>query len=136
MVRCRDRFHRLAARRDRSQPLIGIVGESCWRLNTFSNDNVVAALEQYGAEAWLSDIVEWIWYTNSEHFRKLKLEGRLWTLEALGASVRKRVQKHDQHVLVDPFKDDFVGRAEPDIYELLDGARPYLPRQGALRQMV
>ena len=57
----------------------------------------------------MSDIVEWIWYTNSEHFRKLKLEGRLWTLEALGAWVRKRVQKHDEHVMVEPFAEDFAG---------------------------
>ena len=119
-MRCRDRFRKLAARRHKSQPLIGIVGEIFCRLNTFSNDNLVAALEQYGAEAWLSDIVEWIWYTNSEHFRKLKLEGRLWTLEALGAWARKRVQKHDEHVLAEPFKDDFVGREEPDIYEVLE----------------
>ena len=136
MVRCRNRFRKLEARRDRSQPLIGIVGEIFCRLNTFSNDNLVAALEQYGAEAWLSDIVEWIWYTNSEHFRKLKLEGRQWTLESLGAWVRKRVQKHDEHVLVEPFKNDFVGREEPDIYEVLECARPYLPREGAFGEMV
>jgi predicted nucleotide-binding protein (sugar kinase/HSP70/actin superfamily) len=136
MVRCRDRFRKVEARRDKSQPLIGIVGEIFCRLNTFSNDNLVAALEQYGAEAWLSDIVEWIWYTNSEHFRKLKLEGRLWTLEALGAWVRKRVQKHDEHVMVEPFQDDFVGREEPDIYEVLECARPYLPREGAFGEMV
>ena len=117
-------------------PLIGIVGEIFCRLNTFSNENLVRRLEQYGAEAWLSDIVEWIWYTNSEHFRKLKLEGRLWTLEALGAWVRKRVQKHDEHVLVEPFQDDFVGREEPDIYEVLECARPYLPREGAFGEMV
>ena len=131
LVRCRDRFHAVPIHRDASMPLIGVVGEIFCRLNTFSNDNLVAALEQYGAEAWLSDIVEWIRYTNSEHFRKLKLEGRLWTLEALGAWVRKRVQKHDEHVLVDVFKDDFVGREEPDIYEVLECARPYLPREGA-----
>ncbi len=133
---CRDRFRRLGSAARPAQPLIGIVGEIFCRLNTFSNDNLVAALEQYGAEAWLSDIVEWIWYTNSEHFRKLKLEGRLWTLEALGAWVRKRVQKHDEHVLVEPFRDDFAGREEPDIYEVLECARPYLPREGAFGEMV
>ena len=53
----------------------------------------MGCLEAYGAEAWVSDIVEWIWYTNSEHFRKLKLTGRIWTAEALGAWVRKRVQQ-------------------------------------------
>ena len=136
MVRCRGRFRKLAAHRDGRQPLIGIVGEIFCRLNTFSNENLVQCLEQYGAEAWVSDIVEWIWYTNSEHFRKLKLEGRIWTAEALGAWVRKRVQKHDEHVLMEPFAEDFRGREEPDIYEILECARPYLPREGAFGEMV
>jgi len=136
MVRCRGRFRRLAARPDGRQPLIGIVGEIFCRLNTFSNENLVQCLEQYGAEAWLSDIVEWIWYTNSEHFRKLKLAGRIWTAEALGAWLRQRIQKHDEHVLVEPFAEDFRGREEPGIYEILDCARPYLPREGAFGEMV
>lgn len=136
MVRCRDRFRALGIRRDGSHPLIGIVGEIFCRLNTFSNENLVLCLEQYGAEAWLSDIVEWIWYTNSEHFRKLKLQGRLWSMESAGAWIRQRVQKHDEHVLVEPFADDFAGREEPDIYEILECARPYLPREGAFGEMV
>ena len=121
---------------DRSLPLIGIVGEIFCRLNTFSNEDLVRCLEAYGAEAWVSDLVEWIWYTNSEHFRKLKLAGRIWTAEALGAWVRKRVQKRDEHVLLAPFADDFAGREEPDIYEILEAARPYLPREGAFGEMV
>ena len=136
LIRSRNRFRRLGARRDGSHPLIGIVGEIFCRLNTFSNENLVRSLEEYGAEAWLSDIVEWIWYTNSEHFRKLKLTGRKWSLEALGAWVRTRVQKHDEHVLVEPFQEDFRGREEPDIYEILECARPYLPREGAFGEMV
>ncbi|HWC99814.1 MAG TPA: hypothetical protein VG456_23800 [Candidatus Sulfopaludibacter sp.] len=135
MVRGRDRFRKLSLNR-RKLPVIGIVGEIFCRLNTFSNENLVLCLEGYGAEAWVSDIVEWIWYTNSEHFRKLELAGRLWTMEALGAWVRKRVQKHDEHVLVAPFDEDFRGREEPDIYEILECARPYLPREGAFGEMV
>jgi predicted nucleotide-binding protein (sugar kinase/HSP70/actin superfamily) len=136
MVRCRDRFRALGIRRDGSRPLIGIVGEIFCRLNTFSNENLVLCLEQYGAEAWLSDIVEWIWYTNSEHFRKLKLTGRLWSLECAAAWVRQRVQKRDEHILAEPLHDDFAGREEPDIYEILECARPYLPREGAFGEMV
>jgi predicted nucleotide-binding protein (sugar kinase/HSP70/actin superfamily) len=136
MVRCRDRFRRVPVRQERKHPLIGIVGEIFCRLNTFSNENLVRCLEEYGAETWLSDIVEWIWYTNSEHFRKLKLAGRLWTIEALGAWIRKRVQKRDEHVLMEPFHEDFKGREEPDIYEILECARPYLPREGAFGEMV
>ena len=136
LIRSRGRFRRLSARKDRGLPLIGIVGEIFCRLNTFSNENLVRCLEVYGAEAWISDIVEWIWYTDSEHFRKLKLTGRLWSLEALGAWVRNRVQQRDEHVLAAPFHEDFAGREEPDIYEILECARPYLPREGAFGEMV
>ena len=141
MVRSRDRFRKLTAQRGAvpagpRHPLIGIVGEIFCRLNTFSNENLVECLEEYGAEAWISDLVEWIWYTDSERFRKLKLEGRIWTLEALGAWVRKRVQKQDEHILIAPFEEDFAGREEPDIYEILECARPYLPREGAFGEMV
>jgi predicted nucleotide-binding protein (sugar kinase/HSP70/actin superfamily) len=136
MVRSRARFWKLALRRGERQPLIGIVGEIFCRLNTFSNENLVECLEGYGAEAWVSDLVEWIWYTNSEHFRKLKLAGRICTAEAFGAWVQKRVQKRDEHVLADVFREDFAGREEPDIYEILECARPYLPREGAFGEMV
>ena len=135
MIRGRDRFRKLGIAH-REHPLIGIVGEIFCRLNTFSNENLVECLEGYGAEAWLSDIVEWIWYTSSEQFRKFKLERRIWTIEALGAWVRQRVQKHDEHILVEPFGQDFAAREEPDIYEVLECARPYLPREGAFGEMV
>jgi predicted nucleotide-binding protein (sugar kinase/HSP70/actin superfamily) len=136
MARARARFGKLKARRDGSKPLIGIVGEIFCRLNTFSNENLVRQLEEYGAEAWLSDIVEWIWYTESERFRKLKLAGRLWTRQALEAWVRDRVQKRDEHALAEPFHEEFAEREEPDIYEVLECARPYLPREGAFGEMV
>jgi predicted nucleotide-binding protein (sugar kinase/HSP70/actin superfamily) len=136
LIRARNRFRAIPGRRDPSTPLIGVVGEIFCRLNTFSNENLVRRLEEYRTEAWLSDIVEWIWYTNSEHFRKLKLTGRLWTTEALGAWIRNHAQKHDEHVLVEPFRQDFAGREEPDIYEILESARPYLPREGAFGEMV
>jgi predicted nucleotide-binding protein (sugar kinase/HSP70/actin superfamily) len=136
LVRSRQRFRKLSLDRHRTLPVVGIVGEIFCRLNTFSNENLVRCLEGYGAEAWVSDIVEWIWYTNSEHFRKLRLTGRIWTTEALGAWVSQRVQKRDEHVLVAPFAEDFRGREEPDIYEILECARPYLPREGAFGEMV
>lgn len=136
LVRSRDRFRKLAGKQSRNLPVIGIVGEIFCRLNTFSNENLVLCLEGYGAEAWVSDIVEWIWYTNSEHFRKLQLTGRILSTEALAAWVRKRVQKRDEHILLEPFADDFKGREEPDIYEILECARPYLPREGAFGEMV
>jgi predicted nucleotide-binding protein (sugar kinase/HSP70/actin superfamily) len=50
--------------------------------------------------------------------------------------VRKKAQKHDEHVLLEPFRDDFVGYEEPPVEEVLEAARPYLPADGALGEMV
>jgi predicted nucleotide-binding protein (sugar kinase/HSP70/actin superfamily) len=136
LVRCRDRFRSIAIRRDPSAPLIGIVGEIFCRLHTFSNENLVRRLEEYEAEAWISDITEWVWYTNSEHFRKLKLTGRQVSTEALSAWIRNRIQHRDEHYLLEPFRDDFAGYEEPKISEILEYAKPYLPADGAMGEMV
>ena len=136
LVRSRDRFRALPIHRDASMPLIGVVGEIFCRLNTFSNDDLIRRLEEYGGEAWLSDMAEWIWYTNTEHFRKLKLNGRMISKEALVAWIRERVQHRDEHVLLEPFREEFAGYEEPDIRELLKHAEPYLPVDGAMGEMV
>jgi len=136
MERCLARFHAIPAQRDRSVPLIGVVGEIFCRLHTFSNENLVRRLEEYGGEAWISDLTEWIWYTNAEQFRKLKLKRNLFSLEGVGAWVRNKVQRRDEHVILEPFKDEIVGYEEPSTKEVLDAARPYLPQDGALGEMV
>lgn len=136
MLRCRARFRSLRGRRDPDRPLVGVVGEIFCRLNTFSNDDLVRRLEDYGAECWVSDITEWIWYTNSEQFRKLKLLGKRISAESLKAWIRTRVQRRDEHVLLEPFREDLAGQEEPPVNEILEAARPYLPAEGALGEMV
>jgi len=136
LIRCRDRFRRLPVRRDPATALVGVVGEIFCRLNTFSNADLLRKLEQYGAETWISDVGEWVWYSNAEQFRNLKLVGRACSLQALGAWVRSRVQRRDEHYLLAPFREDFAGYEEPSIREILDAARPYLPPEGAIGEMV
>ncbi len=137
VARARDRFRAVPARYHRALPLIGIVGEIFCRLNTFSNDEVVRRLEEYGAECWMSDISEWIWYSNSEHLRKLRLDGRSWSLAMLGARLRQKFQKHDEEALWAPALEDCRGYEEPhEISEVLDYARPYLLPEGAMGEMV
>jgi predicted nucleotide-binding protein (sugar kinase/HSP70/actin superfamily) len=136
MKRCRERFRRVPAAYDPDVPLIGVVGEIFCRLNTFSNEDLVRKLEGYGAEGWLSDIAEWISYTNSEQVRKLKLAGRGISLDMLKSKLRDHIQKEDEHAIVAPFHQDLLGYEEPDIYEVLELARPYLPANGVLGEMV
>ncbi len=136
LVRCRDRFRKIPTRADRNFPLIGIVGEIFCRLHAFSNEDLVRRLEEYEAEAWISDICEWVWYTIAEQFRKLELHDKKWSVDTLKTWIRKKVQHHDEHVLLEPFKQDFVGYEEPEINEVIEYARPYLPADGAMGEMV
>jgi predicted nucleotide-binding protein (sugar kinase/HSP70/actin superfamily) len=136
LVRCRLRFIGLDTRPDPSRPLIGVVGEIFCRLNTFSNEDAVRRLEQAGAEVWLSGITEWIWYTVSEQYRNLRLRGKVVSMETASTWIRERVQHHDEQVLLDPFRNDFAGYEEPGVEEVVEVARPYLPQDGALGEMV
>jgi predicted nucleotide-binding protein (sugar kinase/HSP70/actin superfamily) len=137
MTRARDRFRRVPAHYDPEVPLIGVVGEIFCRLNTFSNDDLVRKLESYGAEAWLSYIGEWVAYTNTEQERKLRLRDRTFSWEMLKTKIRTKIQLADEHAIMSPFREDFVGYEEPDdVREILDLALPYLPVSGALGEMV
>jgi predicted nucleotide-binding protein (sugar kinase/HSP70/actin superfamily) len=136
MKRARERFRKVPAQFLRDLPLIGVVGEIFCRLNTFSNEDLIRKLEGYGAEAWLSDIAEWIQYTNAELLRKLKLRRRYWSMDMVMARLRWHIQNRDEHAIVEPFEEDFTGYEEPDIYEVLECARPYLPNTGVLGEMV
>jgi predicted nucleotide-binding protein (sugar kinase/HSP70/actin superfamily) len=136
LIRCRDRFRKIPVRKDRNFPLIGIVGEIFCRLHAFSNEDLVRRLEEYEAEAWISDICEWVWYTIAEQFRKLALVRKKYSFEAVKTWVRKKVQAHDEHVLLETVKQDLADRMEPDINEVIECARPYLPVDGAMGEMV
>ncbi len=136
LVRCRLRFAGLDTCPGPVRPLIGVVGEIFCRLNTFSNEDTVRRLEQAGAEVWLAGITEWVWYTVAEQFRKLRLLGRLISREGLSTHLRARVQHRDERRLLEPFAEDFRGYEEPGVDEVVDAARPYLPVDGALGEMV
>ncbi len=138
MVRSRDIFRAVPARYVKGKPLIGVVGEIFCRLNTFSNYDAVRKIEAHGGEAWISDVSEWVWYTNWSQKSLLKRDGKTFTLSMAGAMVKNAVQRREEHKLLAPFHDDFIGYEEPhDIYaDVLEPAWPYLPADGALGEMV
>jgi predicted nucleotide-binding protein (sugar kinase/HSP70/actin superfamily) len=138
LTRSRGLFHAVPARYARDRPLIGVVGEIFCRLNTFSNYDAVRKIEAHGGEAWLSDMCEWVWYTNWSQKTLLRRDGKRFSLEMLGAIIKTAVQRRDEHHLLQPFREDFVGYEDPhDIYEdVLKPGWPYLPADGALGEMV
>jgi predicted nucleotide-binding protein (sugar kinase/HSP70/actin superfamily) len=135
-IRSRERFRRIPVRYDPGTPLIGVVGEIFCRLNTFSNEDLIRKLESYGAECSLSHLTEWVAYTNTEQERKLRLRGRVISLDMLKARLRSYIQQSDEHALMAPFYEDFVGYEEPEVEKIIELAWPYLPVCGALGEMV
>lgn len=137
LIRCRDRFHTIAADYSSPRLLIGVVGEIFCRLNTFSNEHLIRKIEECGGEAWLSDIGEWIWYTHAEQKKNLRMTGRTLSKDMLGAWVTGFVQRRDEHKLLEPFAREFVGYEEPhDVADVLSLSEPYLPYTGSLGEMV
>ena len=138
MTAARDVFRNVPARYTTDRLLIGVVGEIYCRLNTFSNRDAVRRIEAHGAEAWLSDISEWVWYTNWSLRDRIRRESGRLSLAMLAAVLKDRAQRADEKRLMAPFADDFVGCEElHDIYA--DVLRPgwgYLPADGALGEMV
>jgi predicted nucleotide-binding protein (sugar kinase/HSP70/actin superfamily) len=138
LIACREDFRNVPARYTKDRPLIGVVGEIFCRMNTFSNYEALRQIEAHGGECWLSDVGEWVWYTNWSQKRLLKRDGKTFSFAMLGAVIKNRIQHSDEQKLLAPFAEDFRGYEEPhDLYgEVLEPAWPYLPGDGALGEMV
>ncbi len=136
VTRMRDRFRAVPARYEKGRPLIGLVGEIYCRLNTFSNEDAARRLEKLGGEGWLSDLSEWVWYTNwSREYDWGRDNGRL-NLGYLKLKLKTRVQRGYEHTLLAPVHEDFKGYEDPhDVREVLKESEPYLPATGALGEM-
>lgn len=137
LIRAIDRYHKIPAKFSKDKPLIGIVGEIYCRLNEFSNSYLVDKIEEHGGEVWLSDVSEWLWYTNDEQRLQFIRSGKRYSMDMLKAKIKFSIQKGDEHFLLEPFKQEFKGYEEPhNIQQILKLSRPYLPQEGALGEMV
>jgi len=136
IVRMRERFRAIPARYVKGRPLIGLVGEIYCRLNTFSNEDTARRVEQLGGECWLSDICEWVWYTNwARDQDTIRNHGRI-SLAFLKQKLKTTVQARYEHALLQPLHADLKGYEEPhDIREVLKKSEPYLPATGTHGEM-
>jgi predicted nucleotide-binding protein (sugar kinase/HSP70/actin superfamily) len=133
----RDRFRAVPAAYVKGRPLIGLVGEIFCRLHTFSNEDLARRVEQLGGECWLSDVPEWVWYTNwGRETDIVRRRGRC-NREFLKQKIKSHVQHRHEQRLLAPVHQDFRGYEEPhDVREVLNASWPYLPADGALGEMV
>jgi predicted nucleotide-binding protein (sugar kinase/HSP70/actin superfamily) len=138
LLEVRERFHRIPARYQKDEKLlIGIVGEIFCRLDDFSNNFLIRKIEAQGGEVWISDIAEWVWYTNDEQRLRIIRRGQRFSFEMAIARFKFWVQHQDEKKFWAPFRHDFRGYEEvPDVHEIMSLSEPYLPQNGALGEMV
>ncbi len=137
LTAARDAFRTVDMDRRKPKLLIGIVGEIFCRLNDYSNSHLIRLIEKYGGEAWMSDVSEWVWYTNDEEEKRLIRQGKRYSRSMMIAKIRQKVMHGDEAAMLALFREDFFDYPEPKhITQVLDLSRPYLPREGAHGEMV
>ena len=117
-------FNRVEVEGPGTKPLIGIVGEIFVRLNRFSNENVIQKIEQFGGEAWLAPLTEWILYVNTIATAR-SLQNKSFS-NLLKVFLTDYYQKKDEHRLETIFKDHLRNFGEPKTKSLFKNAKPYI----------
>jgi predicted nucleotide-binding protein (sugar kinase/HSP70/actin superfamily) len=132
----RDRFRKIAVQHDDEKLLIGIIGEIFCRLEDFSNNHLIRAVERLGGETWMSNISEWVHYTNFMHKKELVIFNEAISKEMLKTQIKSAIQHRDEKKLYAPFKQDFKGREEAaHSSDILDRGMPYLPYRASRGEM-
>jgi len=107
-----------------TKPLIGIVGEIFVRLNRFANENVIRKIEQFGGEAWIAPLTEWILYVNTIA-KKRSLKKKSFS-NLLKVFLTDYYQKKDEHHLEKLFRGHLRNFGEPKTRSIFRKAKPYL----------
>ena len=108
------------------KPLVGIVGEIYVRCNPFTNDNLVRSIEEYGGEAWLAPVSEWLLYV-AQNQAWFAGEG-LNALAAQGLSVLKnRFMRADEKRWYDLGGELLADRHEPSMADVLKEGMVHIP---------
>jgi len=125
MREIKEMMEQIKVDRSQKKPVIGVVGEIFLRSNRFSNKDVVRMIEKFGGEVWVAPLSEWLFYTNF-CYKEKSLNNKKY-LDYLKAYIKNKVQKHDEHELMEIFYDSLRNNREPTTEELLDNSYSYLP---------
>ncbi len=106
------------------KPVVGIVGEIYIRSNRFGNNDLVRKVEEFGGEAWLAPITEWVTYVNYMGKKKSKTNSSLSSLFTI--MLTDYVQRKEEHRMERIFEHYLRHGEEPKIRRVLNEAMPYI----------
>ncbi len=111
---------------DLKKPLVGVVGEIYVRCNEFSNGYVIDNIEQYGGEAWLAPISEWILYT--AYLQDWSAKQQMRNITARGKSLLKNTFLHSGERKYYQWCEKVLhDRHEPSMDDVIKDGEKYLP---------
>ena len=109
----------------RTKPLVGIVGEIYVRNNQFANEGLITVIEEYGGEAWLTPITEWLMYVSSlRNIRQMRLP--MLSTKTWGTMATHAWQRHWEHKLYSATGGLLKDRYEPPINEVMNEGSRYM----------
>jgi predicted CoA-substrate-specific enzyme activase len=114
----------LIPKTDITKPLVGIVGEIYVRSNRFSNSQLVRKVEEFGGEAWLAPITEWVTYVNYMSKKRSMSDASISSL--FSVLIADYIQKKDEHRMEKIFEHYLRHGEEPKISYVLNQAGPYI----------
>jgi predicted nucleotide-binding protein (sugar kinase/HSP70/actin superfamily) len=137
LLRCRERFEKVEADYRSDRLLIGVAGEIFCRLNTFSNDDLVRKIEDHGGEAWVTDMGEWVYYSNYWEMEEIRSFETPRSMRMLGLWLSDRIQHRNEHELTALFSEALIGGEEPSqVKELVNRGARYIDPHAAMGEMI
>jgi predicted CoA-substrate-specific enzyme activase len=106
------------------RPVVGIVGEIYIRSNRFSNSGLVRKVEEFGGEAWLAPITEWVTYVNYMGKKKSMNNASFSSLFTI--MLTDYIQRKEEHRMERIFERYLRHGEEPKIRCVLNEAMPYI----------
>ncbi len=134
---CREAFADVPANYTDDRLLIGIAGEIFCRLNTFSNGDLARIIEKHGGEAWITDMSEWIYYSNYWEKEELRTYESPISVKMLGSWLTDRVQHRNEHELAEIFSGMLAGLEEPSrVREIVERGARYIEPHAGMGEMI
>lgn len=135
--RCRERFEHIEADYRNDRLLIGVAGEIFCRLNTFSNEDLARKIEAQGGEVWVTDMGEWIFYSNYWEMEEIRSFENPLSKRMLSSWLTDLVQRRNEHELSALFADALTGWEEPLLVkEIVERGARYIDPHAGMGEMI
>jgi predicted nucleotide-binding protein (sugar kinase/HSP70/actin superfamily) len=112
-------------RHDVTKPIVGIVGEFYVRSNRFSNGNLVRKVEEFGGQAWLAPVSEWVSYLTYLTGHRKGVETMRFT-DRLRHMLVEYVQHKEERSMENIFQEYLQYGEEPDVKDIISKGNLYV----------